>query len=151
MNAKLSLRIVFGVLLLSIVCLESCEEAKDAILSAEEEISVAQKSTVTDNMADEELLFYEESTSISGEGGRRREDECVVVTRDSTLKKVTLDFGDGCVGPYGRERSGKVLIQYAASLDSRTSSREVTFDNYFVNNKKVEGLVKLSASTRNSS
>ncbi|WP_075341724.1 hypothetical protein [Tenacibaculum agarivorans] len=50
---------------------------------------------------------------------------------------VTLDFGEGCVGPRGREFAGKIVIVYTRVDES--FSKEVTFDGFSVDGNQIEG------------
>ena len=38
---------------------------------------------------------------------------CALVTRDTVLHTLTIDFGTGCTGHDGRLRSGKVIVTYS--------------------------------------
>jgi hypothetical protein len=42
--------------------------------------------------------------------------QCPVITHDVLNTKIIIDFGDGCVGPYGRERRGKIIVTYSHDL-----------------------------------
>jgi hypothetical protein len=57
--------------------------------------------------------------------------------------KVILDFGNGCVGPDGRVRRGKIITIYTGRLIHVGSVAETTFDNFFVDNIKVEGVHRI--------
>jgi hypothetical protein len=138
-----------AVLSITVFILDGCSEGKEVLMSAQEELSVTEKSTITDNTADEELHFFDETIALNGEGGRRAEDECVVITRNLEAKTITLDFGTGCEGNFGRERSGKVFILFTGDFDTKTSGREITFENYKVNTRAVGGKIKLGTTARN--
>jgi hypothetical protein len=128
---------------ISFVVLNGCKDdevMKD--LSDQDEVSVVQNATISDNSIDEELEAFDESVVASG-GGRQRAEECPTVTRNDIDKTIALDFGTGCLGRYGRTRSGKVLITYGGTFDDALANRTITFDNYFVNNRKIEGTVLL--------
>lgn len=122
--------------------LQSCDDDTETDITAQEEQEIAEYSTIADNSVDEELQAVEETEFTESEGGRLK-DNCVVVTRDTLAKTVTLDFGTGCVGRYGRERTGKVIITYTDGFGTRLSGRTITFDNYHVNNRKIEGTISL--------
>lgn len=65
---------------------------------------------------------------------------CATVTRDSVLHTVTYDFGTGCTGRDGKVRSGRVIVTYTGTgYFDPGSSWVVTFDNYYVNNRHLEG------------
>lgn len=62
-------------------------------------------------------------------------------------RKVIIDFtATGCTGPDGRTRKGKVIIEYLRNQGTQGNPYNAvgnnvttTFDNYFVNDVKVEG------------
>ena len=54
--------------------------------------------------------------------------------------KIVMDFGNGCTGRDGRLRKGKIITVYTGRLVVPGSVAETTFDNYFVNGVKVEGV-----------
>jgi hypothetical protein len=54
-------------------------------------------------------------------------------------KTVTIDFGAGCTSPNGITRRGKVIAVFSNFIHVSGSTINVTFDNYFVQNYKVEG------------
>lgn len=65
---------------------------------------------------------------------------CATVTKDTVAKRITIDFGTGnCTGNDGKERRGKIYIDYTGPFKQTGSVRTITFDNYYVNDNKVEG------------
>jgi hypothetical protein len=65
---------------------------------------------------------------------------CAVVTNDSINHILTIDFGTGCVGHDGKTRSGKLIVTYnGTGYFDAGSSWVVTFDNFHVGNRHVEG------------
>jgi hypothetical protein len=111
------------------------------------------EATLTNTLADEDIEFVEmitETDAISG--GRSLNShlpECAEVSLDSENKKVTIDFGDGCIGPFGRERSGKVIVSYGGEFNDQMANRVITFENYFVNNRQITGAIELRNFNRN--
>ncbi|MCB0520786.1 MAG: hypothetical protein H6577_21610 [Lewinellaceae bacterium] len=55
-------------------------------------------------------------------------------------RTITIDFGDGCEGPYGRIRKGKIIVEQSAAIWEEGSVRTATFDQFFVDNAQIEGL-----------
>lgn len=110
-----------------------------------------------DNISSEEDLqtAYDEVDLISVEanesmdasvlGGREQVDEtdrltrCATVTHDKEAMTITIDFGDGCVGPDGKVRSGIIFITYTGRLFVPGSIWTITFRDYFVNRRHIEG------------
>jgi hypothetical protein len=56
---------------------------------------------------------------------------------------ITKDFGDSCVNQWGRVRSGKIIITVYGPWRKEGSLRIVTFDNFYFNGTKVEGVKKI--------
>jgi hypothetical protein len=121
----------------------SCQDDGEEAVTEEEEIQIANESSSSESVTDEELQAIEEELILNPEGGRIAGSGCATVTWNSEAKTVTLDFGDGCVGVYGRERSGKIIITYGGEFGDHLANRVITFDNYFVNNKQITGSIEL--------
>ncbi len=65
---------------------------------------------------------------------------CATVTHDSINHVITYDFGTGCTGHDGKTRSGIIIVNYTGSgYFNAGSSWTVTFNNFYVNNRHVEG------------
>ncbi len=65
---------------------------------------------------------------------------CAEVTHDKENNTITIDFGDGCKGPNGVVRSGIIFITYHGRRFVPGSYWTVTFRNYYVNRRHIEGL-----------
>ena len=79
---------------------------------------------------------------ITGHGDDRC--TCAEVTHDEENQTITIDFGDGCTGPNGVVRSGIIFITYNGFRFVPGSFWTVTFRNYFVNRRQIEGLRKVT-------
>lgn len=109
---------------------------------AEEEQAV-ESASVSEDASDDALeVVGQIETQLTVAGGRSSS-TCATVTKDIENKTITIDFGDGCVGHYGRERSGKIIIAYSGIVGDSLSNRIITFENYFVNNKGISGTIEL--------
>jgi hypothetical protein len=66
---------------------------------------------------------------------------CVVVTESSSAfpKTVSIDYGSGCVGVNGRTKKGKIIINVTGDMRVAGSTRKVFFDNFYINDVKIEG------------
>jgi hypothetical protein len=72
-------------------------------------------------------------------------DSCPLITIDHPSdgvwpKTITVDFGSGCEGLYENTRAGKIIIVVTGPRMETGSKKTVTFDNYFFNGIKVEGI-----------
>ena len=122
---------------------QSCDDEKETPVSEQEEVAIADDSNSAENTMDEDVQAFEEAIAESSSDGGRVSTGCAVVIRNAEAKTITLDFGTGCVGPYGRERSGKVIITYGGEFDDHLANRVITFEDYFVNNKEITGKIEL--------
>jgi hypothetical protein len=133
--------------LIALFGLAACDNELDLRSNETEEAQIAEAASVGENETDEvlELLDAAETALDPASNGRAAtwDYPCAELTNDETAKIITIDFGDGCVGPYGRERSGKVLIAYSGVVNDGVSNRIITFENYEVNNRSVTGTIEL--------
>jgi len=53
---------------------------------------------------------------------------------------ITVDFGTGCTDAKGNERKGKMIITYTGRRYSVGSTRVISFDGYYINGVKIEGV-----------
>jgi hypothetical protein len=58
--------------------------------------------------------------------------------------QITIDFGNGCTAKDGRTRKGRITVVYTGSLVISGNSATTVFDNYYLDNIKVEGTHKLT-------
>lgn len=73
------------------------------------------------------------------------EDKCPAVSVENPEtgiwpKVITIDYGSGCTGFYNHTRSGKIIVEVTGPRRLEGSRRRVTFDNYYFNGIKVEGV-----------
>lgn len=135
-----------AVILLSVILFSACDNESSLSNDENEEANIAEVSSIAENESDEVLEIMEQvEGSLSSPNGRGGEWDfpCAVLTKDEAAKTILIDFGTSCVGPYGRTRSGKITIQYSGELNDGISNRSITFENYKVNNKGVEGQIEL--------
>lgn len=67
---------------------------------------------------------------------------CATVTINtiSSPHQLVVDFGaDNCLCYDGKYRRGKILVSFNGLYRDSGSTHTITFDNYYVNNYKVEG------------
>jgi hypothetical protein len=65
---------------------------------------------------------------------------CSTITINTSTKTITIDFGDGsCEGKDGKYRKGKIIVNYTGKYRTTGTIITTTFDNYHVNNIKIEG------------
>ncbi len=72
----------------------------------------------------------------------------IIITRNGDgTGNITIDFGTGVIGKDGRTRKGKILVAYTGVYRTNYSRQVITFDNYYVNDNKVEGQKTLLTTT----
>ena len=98
------------------------------------------------NTADNASLMLEE---VLGNGSLKSatvfSDSCPLVTVTNPPegvwpKTITVDYGTGCEGFFGSTRSGKIIITVTDRRNVVNATRTVTFENYYFNGIKVEGV-----------
>ena len=139
LNKILSLTIVIALFTTS--CQEETEnpaQLSDAELaSAENEAVIESAFEDLDDIA-YESLFYADA------GGRIAVSEdsplaCAERTHDLENKTITVDFGEGCEGPHGRIRSGKIIITYTDRIFVPGAVISMTFEDFYSDGRLVEG------------
>lgn len=67
--------------------------------------------------------------------------DCAIVTRSGDVypKTITIDFGAGCETKDGRIKKGKVVIVQSEPMLNLGSKREITFNDFYVNDAKIVG------------
>ena len=58
--------------------------------------------------------------------------------------QITIDFGAGCTGRDGRTRKGRIIIVYTGHLAVSGNAATTAFDNYYLENVKIDGAYKLT-------
>jgi len=140
------LKVFFAVTVL-FTAFQSCQ--KDEVTPVFDEISMSQQETLTEETLNDIDILVDEALdsnfgmlkSASMESLSYLTD-CPVVTVNKTAvpQVMTIDFGTSCTGKDGKKRSGKIIITSTA-FNTFPSVRDKSFDNYFVDGKKIEGTV----------
>ena len=136
---KLMLIPVIGMMVLFSSCSEDGEGSTDLV----QEFDLESETTIEANYDDVDEVVNAGLESGGSNAGRIVEDELldgVTVTRDSANNMITIDFGDGVEGPGGRVRKGKIIITYEGRKWEPGSFRQVTFEEFFIDDVKVEGV-----------
>lgn len=96
---------------------------------------VFMEAAVQNNVAGNTPVQVTETTDILG---------CATVTITPLIgfpKTIVIDFGTGCTAPNGITRKGIINIVISDSVRRSGSTAVMTFNDYFVNNYKVEGTI----------
>jgi hypothetical protein len=115
------------------------------------EVEIAEDDALTTDLYEDIFAEVEEAMEIMEDdlyGGGLKSAPAVIcktitVERpdDSTFwpRTVTIDYGEGCIGPNGRTRMGKIIIVVNDRYVSENYYRTVTFENFYIDNYKIEG------------
>lgn len=137
--------VIFG---LAATIFTSCtKDGVNADTSAED-----QESVEMDNVDDYYLedaddmasgLLEKETTDTGGKVAEVNDERlaCATVTRTGTDESgtITIDFGDGCTGPNGNVRSGKIVVNFSGRWYMPGSFWSIEFIDYFVNDISIAG------------
>jgi len=63
----------------------------------------------------------------------------IIYSSSEYPKTITVDFGSGCIDSKGRTKKGKIIIYVTGDMKTEGSSKDITFDGFFINNVKIEG------------
>ncbi|MCD4792809.1 MAG: hypothetical protein K8R54_06235 [Bacteroidales bacterium] len=65
-------------------------------------------------------------------------------------RHIVIDFGDeGCEGPHGRIRTGKIIVDQTDFYFNEGAVRTFTLDDFYVNDFHVEGIREVTCNGRN--
>lgn len=84
------------------------------------------------------------SSEYKFQANRRFLSDCVVISKE--LKEdhieIILDYGDGCTTKRDHIAKGKIVIQADLNIKDAAVNMNYTFDNFYINDKKIEGQVE---------
>lgn len=151
MNKRMNIKNSYGwlaLLVLPLCMLASCtEEQIDSMekdVTETETIALFSSSTEAGDAAELEIdrVFTAQESLGPFPNSRMLEpvDPCVSITRDAESRTLTFDFGtEGCRGPDGRIRRGKMIVTFSGRISDRKSDRVIRFERYFVNRVQYLG------------
>ena len=127
------------------VIFTKCQQDTETSGPVTSDVQDAQNEAVTESVFEDldDVTYY--GDVYTTENGRIANDEespihCANVSIDRESKTITIDFGDGCQDPFGRVRSGKIIITFTDHLFMPGAQQTVTFENYSVDSIQVEGI-----------
>jgi hypothetical protein len=166
MNGKLLLKISCYCLVLSMFAF-SCQT--DEKISAQDTNDVKEEAEAdayfqeTDDLAGVAVVSLSESDYNGGRVNVTINDQRVCNTATTTLTRdpnstldnpkgtITIDFGtDGCTDQYGNTRKGKIMFAFSGKRFMTGSSVTTTFDNYYINDIKLDGIRTITNTTGSS-
>lgn len=125
------------------------EDSDPLTADMETTLDLSEKKAITDaHMDDVEDLFMQVAADHNLMGARttvpRNPLNCGTVTITPVSgfpKTIVIDFGSGCVDSWGITRRGIINIVVNDSIRLPGSTAVMTFDNYIVHNRKIEGII----------
>jgi len=151
--ASLSFAFLFSSMLFSSCQKEKSQSAQDA---QEEEASLVSSESESEaetifNGTFDDAMGVNDEVGLGGTGVFGRPNVCptVTITRpnapDLFPVRVLMDFGtNGCVGPDGHFRKGKVITEYTNRLLVPGAIAVTTFDGFYVDSVHVQGTHKIT-------
>lgn len=120
----------------------SCNQLKDKLSF---DSTVVETDNELERVNDDIDVIVEDASDFAASNGRVEEGNkfapCAVITHNRATKTVTIDFGTGCKGRDGRTRKGKIIAVHTDVFRKPNSKCTVTFENYSVEDVKVEGTI----------
>jgi hypothetical protein len=119
----------------------SCKKASEILEEIEKDQIMAEDNSIAEKNSDDASIMSDEAFE-KGELTSRGGNETLggaKITKDSTKKKITIDFGTGVLGKDGKVRTGMIIITYTGGYNTTGSIITQTFSNYTVNGHSVAG------------
>lgn len=120
----------------------ACE--KEESDNPKEETSVIKDDALSSELFDD--VFNETDQVVHNKLGSQKSrtvDTCKTVSMeliDDTTRQITIDFGQGnCTDMQGRTKKGKIIVTTTGRYRHKGFTRNITFENYYVNDFKIEG------------
>jgi len=143
---------IFGAILSIGLFMTSCQKSGTDVVSLEAQgqltTTAVESETEVDNVTDDVTTIVDQTydnVEYSNKSATSIADrflpECAIVTvviNDKT-KDITIDFGDSCELRNGNTVSGKILLHYEIDKITLTKLITVSFDNFYNNQRKIEG------------
>jgi len=128
-------------LFLSIVFISSCVKERDVDTYAAEDAVFA-------------LWAYDNAMDIANEANSLSTGDNLVLYKTTgncsrvinTPGELIISFGDdNCLCNDGRERRGKIIVNYEGNYDDTNAVHNYTFQNYFINDNEINGTQTVTA------
>lgn len=121
---------------------------KDDTTTATEDTEYANDQAYSEKAFDDAGTISDKASENTGTGYFKTTG-CATITKSAGL--ITVDFGaSNCMCTDGRERRGKIIINYTGLYRDSGSVHTITFDNYYQNDNKVEGTKTVTNMGKNS-
>ncbi len=147
---------IHGISYLMVACLmilSSCE--KDPKSSGDYDSSMAQDQSFAENTLEEVSKIADQACDemtlrTYRTGNDNSNSATITSTVSGNTKTVTIDFGAvdvTCMD--GKRRKGKIMVSFTGNYRDVNGTHTITFENYFVNDYKVNGSKVVTNSGKN--
>ena len=77
--------------------------------------------------------------------------DCVLISKElkDGYVEIILDYGEGCITRKQHEAKGKIIIQMDPNMETRSIVLTYSFEDFFINDKEIEGSVEKKRSRSN--
>jgi len=142
-------RIFCIILTATVMVLSSCKKDPEPV----QPVSPYEKATkvATENAAVEAAFadaFRQVELAITQNSLKMLSSCCNVTFTPNDLgtwpKNIVIDYGTSCIGFDGVERSGQILVHMSKPYFDSSSVSIVTFNNFYVNNRQITGLERIT-------
>ncbi len=124
-------------------CEQGAENPTQNFESTEDEVIAEADFDEIDDISQGAMGYSDGSIGGKNDGTEQRGmDErasCATVTHDSEAMTITIDFGDGCTGPYGHVRKGVIFITYTGRRFDPGSVWITTLQDFYIDDRHIEG------------
>ncbi len=136
-----------GLLAIAISTMAACNKT-DKNAEDTNDTGYASDQTLSEKLFDDVQVLSDLAAGYTGTGSLKTT-ACGAITKVPNV--ITIDFGTtNCLCSDGRNRRGKIIINYTGNYADSNSTRNITFDNYYQNDNKVEGTKTVTNMGRNS-
>jgi len=144
MNTTIMKKLLFIPAIVLALFFTSCSEDGEEN-SVVDDLDLESEAAVDANFEDVDDIVNA-GVEFSSASGRVEEDEILegaTVTHDMNNNIIIIDYGTGVEGPGGRIRKGKVIITYENLRWEPGAFRQVTFEEFSIDDVLVEGIRRL--------
>ncbi len=144
LNKIMNLFIALGLLSFFVISCEKNDVTSPVISTAEDDVLA--ELIYEDIFSEVDAALMETETTLYG--GKKSADAvvCKVITVEypsdtvTWPRTITIDYGEGCTGPNGVVRKGRIITTINKGRFWLAGfTRVVTFDNYYIDELKIEG------------
>ncbi|SFF21943.1 hypothetical protein [Thermoflexibacter ruber] len=136
-------KIGFMLSLSLLVITSACKKENNASPSAEVDETTIIQTSESDQVINDVISTVDDAMDGKFDGiGNGRVEACGDISLNLQQRSLTIDFGNGCQGLFGRTRKGKMTVVFT------DNQRTITFQNYAVESYTISGTIVQSNITR---